>query len=706
MASSLIGRTLGKYEIIELLGQGGMATVYKGYQSDIDRYVAIKVLPPHPGQDPQYVERFRLEARTIARLQHPHILPLYDYGTQDDILYLATAYVSGGSLEEVIAEGPLPIPRVEKILREVGSALDYAHRQGVIHRDIKPGNILLDTEGHALLADFGIAKLVEGESTLTGTGGIVGTPAYIAPEQTRAQQVDRRADLYSLGVVVFEMITGRQPYPSTTPMDAMLKHMNAPIPRLAEVLDSPPSTAVEAFIQRALAKEPQDRFLTARDMVEAFSRAIHSADSYVGLEQPSVTVETPMVRDPLTFEPTPTPALTQPQPTIVFPESKSPVNTLLLGGFALIALIAAVAVIAVVGSQNRGQNGAVTPASSLVSSPTVNTIPAVPTAIPKPSFGTVTFSTANTVGDTVQLQVKDLKPLQPGERYAAWLKNTDDGKIMSLGALVVDAFGTGSLTYIDDNGSVLPAQYNALLISRESSAGTPEASTGKVDYSAAVPIELTNALHETLVQTSADIPSVDSSQNKTTYSTLGFYISSLLNGATTEATTAVKHTGLQANADTVGGMHTHAEHTINILMGTQVDYDGNGRGENPGRKLGVPFFIDKIDAALDAAMHAPSASLGVQSNGEFIRVCTQNVRERMNRIIDLEKQIVAAPDLTSVNDQKRQSTELAKAIIDGVDLNQNGQVEPFEGECGLKQISTYGILTASMDIVEGDSGIK
>ncbi|MBZ0274841.1 MAG: serine/threonine protein kinase, partial [Anaerolineae bacterium] len=197
MASSLVGRKLGKYDIIELLGRGGMATVYKGRQSEIDRFVAVKVLPPHPGQDPQFIERFQLEARTIARLQHPHILPLYDYGMQDDILYLATAYVSGGSLEDRIKQGPLPLAEVERLLRQIASALDYAHRQNVIHRDIKPGNILLDGEGHALLADFGIVKITGGDSRLTGTGGMVGTPAYMSPEQGTGVNITSSVDIYA-----------------------------------------------------------------------------------------------------------------------------------------------------------------------------------------------------------------------------------------------------------------------------------------------------------------------------------------------------------------------------------------------------------------------------------------------------------------------------------------------------------------------------
>src|SRR5262249_34545330 len=155
------------------------ATVYKGYHREIDRYCAIKVLPPHPGRDPRYIQRFRQEARAIARLQHPNILTLYDYGSEDDILYLATAYVPGGSLNDLIRPSGMSVLRMEQILTEVSGALTYAHSKGVIHRDIKPGNILLDSEGHTQLADFGIAKLREENVALTEPGGVVGTPTYM-----------------------------------------------------------------------------------------------------------------------------------------------------------------------------------------------------------------------------------------------------------------------------------------------------------------------------------------------------------------------------------------------------------------------------------------------------------------------------------------------------------------------------------------------
>ncbi|MFP4323881.1 MAG: serine/threonine protein kinase, partial [Anaerolineales bacterium] len=222
--NTIIGKTLGKYEVRSLIGRGGMATVYLGYQADIDRDVAIKVLPPHPGQSTEFIERFQQEARTIARLQHPHILPIFDFGTQNDILFLVMPYFTGGSLKDLIAQGPLAPDRALEILRSVAEAVDYAHRQGIIHRDIKPENILLDKEGYAFLSDFGIAKMLEANTSFTASGGVIGTPAYMAPEQGQGRpNIDGRVDTYALGVVAWEMLSGNQPFQAETPMMVMMQ---------------------------------------------------------------------------------------------------------------------------------------------------------------------------------------------------------------------------------------------------------------------------------------------------------------------------------------------------------------------------------------------------------------------------------------------------------------------------------------------------
>jgi eukaryotic-like serine/threonine-protein kinase len=333
--SSLIGRTLGQYEIVELLGQGGMAKVYKGYQKSIDRYVAVKVLPPHPGLDEQFKERFQLEAKTIGGLQNPNILPLYDFGTDNDVVYLVMAYVEGGTLEDIIDSGAMAVTDVERILRSIANGLDYAHRRGIIHRDIKPGNILIN-DGHPLLADFGLVKWMASGTNLTGTA-IIGTPSYMAPEQGQGLDVDSRVDIYALGAMVYEMLTGRQPYGGSTAMQIIFKHINDPVPDILEERpDLPPQVA--PVLERAMAKEPEFRYATAGEFAEAFSSAIHSSNDSLASVQKTYPVKNRTVTG---VNPNATINFNTPQPTpgsqTIVVQQTNPL--VLLGGFGLIALV-------------------------------------------------------------------------------------------------------------------------------------------------------------------------------------------------------------------------------------------------------------------------------------------------------------------------------------------------------------------------------
>jgi ligand-binding sensor domain-containing protein/tRNA A-37 threonylcarbamoyl transferase component Bud32 len=268
------GKRLGSYQLLEQIGQGGMATIFKAYQPSMDRYVAVKILPRHFTEDETFEARFTQEAHTLARLEHPHILPVHDYGEQEGITYLVMRYVEAGTLKELIArEGVLELDEIARIVEQVGHALGYAHSQGVVHRDIKPSNVLIDERGDVFLTDFGIAKLVAGTSQFTATGAVVGTPAYMSPEQGLGEMVDQRSDIYSLGVVLYEMATGRVPFEAETPLAVLLKHVNAPLPPPRQVKPDL-SPAVERVILKAMAKSPEDRFQTAEEMVEALQKAV------------------------------------------------------------------------------------------------------------------------------------------------------------------------------------------------------------------------------------------------------------------------------------------------------------------------------------------------------------------------------------------------------------------------------------------------
>jgi len=294
----LVGTSIGHYQILEQLGRGGMSTVYKALQVSLDREVAIKVLPPYFAHDPQFAARFSREARAVARLRHPNILTVFDYGEQDDYTYIVMEYIQGGrTLANVLEErGTLDLPTVLLVIQQIASALDYAHQQGVIHRDIKPSNILVPREDWFLLSDFGIAKVVGG-GDLTKTGMGMGTPDYMAPEQGRGLPVDARADIYSLGVMLYRMVVGQLPYHADTPMGVIIKHINDPLPLPSQQNPNVPA-AVEQVILKAMAKNPDDRYQTAGELARALKQAVdqvrHSAAATitgVPLTPPGIPVE-------------------------------------------------------------------------------------------------------------------------------------------------------------------------------------------------------------------------------------------------------------------------------------------------------------------------------------------------------------------------------------------------------------------------------
>jgi formylglycine-generating enzyme required for sulfatase activity len=298
-----VGMRLGRYQIVEQIGQGGMATVCKAYQPSMDRYVAIKILPSHFTEDESFVGRFTQEARTLARLEHPHILPVYDYGEQEGITYLVMRYVEAGTLKDLIhREGPLDVKEAARIVGQVADALECGHRQGVVHRDIKPSNVLIDQYGNTFLTDFGIAKLVAETEHFTASGAVIGTPAYMSPEQGMGQPVDARCDIYSLGIVLYELVTGRVPFRAETPLAVLLKHLNAPLPPPRQVKPDLPA-AVERVILKALAKSPDDRYQTARELAAALDRAVVDATEERPVPQPpegelDETVLRPVVSPP------------------------------------------------------------------------------------------------------------------------------------------------------------------------------------------------------------------------------------------------------------------------------------------------------------------------------------------------------------------------------------------------------------------------
>lgn len=268
------GSTFGPYRVVAPLGRGGMASVYTAYDPHLDRRVALKVLPAEFLRDGTFAERFRREAQVAARLEHPHIVPIHAFGIEDGVPWMSMRLVTGGAWAARLATGVRPAGEVLAVLRDVAAALDYAHAHGIVHRDVKPPNVLLDDAGRAYLADFGIARLLEGAPSLTATGLIAGTPSYMAPEQALGQPAGPATDVYALTVVAYEALSGRVPFEATTPVAVLMKHVQEAPPRALLV---PPSVA--AVLERGLAKDPLARWLSCGAFVAALEQAFGATAS-------------------------------------------------------------------------------------------------------------------------------------------------------------------------------------------------------------------------------------------------------------------------------------------------------------------------------------------------------------------------------------------------------------------------------------------
>ncbi len=289
----LTGKQFGHYQIVAPLGEGGMAAVYKAYQPSMERYVAIKVLPRHMASSEEFLNRFRREAKLLAQLQHQNILPVFDYGESEGHPYIVMPFVPSGTLAELISDQRLPLNKVRRIMTQIGDALAYAHARGMIHRDIKPSNILIDESGNCLLTDFGLARMVESSSKLTSSGTVLGTPAYMSPEQGAGSEIDHRSDIYSLGIILYEMVTGRVPYNAETPIAIVFKHIQDPLPSARKLNPDLPES-VELVLLKALAKSPEDRYQS----MEAFLQAIQSAIPETPLNNISLDKKTISAQQP------------------------------------------------------------------------------------------------------------------------------------------------------------------------------------------------------------------------------------------------------------------------------------------------------------------------------------------------------------------------------------------------------------------------
>ncbi|HLX56636.1 MAG TPA: protein kinase [Ktedonobacteraceae bacterium] len=414
-SNQLDGKTLGTCTLQRLLGRGGMGAVYLAQQSRPRRTVAVKVLLPelfaHSTGFSEFLVRFRREADAIAALDHINIMPIYEYGEQDQLAYLVMPYLADGTLRDIVAKrGKLPLGEVVSIVEQIAAALDYAHRHGIIHRDLKPGNILFHADGRLVLTDFGIAKVlnepasanVVAMQTLTTTGMIIGTPEYLSPEQATGAPIDNRSDIYSLGIVLFQLLSGRVPFTGTTPVAVAIKHATEQPPSFAQLnLDVP--RGVEEVILKALAKKPEQRYATAGDLARALRAAateaqISNAPTFMAAVKPVAKVAPLATAETLVDTMLPVQGKKSDVPTLAVgtnqpsrrQRSRLPLRVALFSGIVVVLLILGVSALYLHGfpggNQPSGSTGthAATTATT-VPERTATTVTQPQTALPRPS---------------------------------------------------------------------------------------------------------------------------------------------------------------------------------------------------------------------------------------------------------------------------------------------------------------------------------
>jgi len=432
MQSPKKSKKIGRYEIKSELGRGGMATVYLGYDALFDREVAIKLLPAEFLHDPQFSVRFHREAKVIAALEHPAIVPVYDVGEADGLPYFIMRYMDGGSLADLLEKGEISLKEVARIIHAIAPALDDSHQKGIIHRDLKPANILFDGNNQPYLSDFGIAKISGSQTNVTGSA-IIGTPAYMSPEQAQGKEVDGRSDVYALGAIIYRMLTGTRPFIGDTPMSMAIKHITDPTPNILKDNPELPLSAT-AFMYKAMAKDPDYRFQTAVELADALSVLSQGEDTADLHTVPNRTK----------------PVLPKIAPTVMKREKKKTKVGWIIAGVILIGL-AGLGLLSKLISPLIATGRAPSPTTLAAATSTANQ----PDSVPPPTAEAIPNSTPS---PTLEPDA-DVPPIIGGADKVAfvannniWMMNMDGSDLVQL---TVDGAEKSKLQWLPDNKTLL-----------------------------------------------------------------------------------------------------------------------------------------------------------------------------------------------------------------------------------------------------------
>ena len=691
------GKTIGKVRIEREIARGGMAEVYLGTHLTLDRPVAVKVMHNYIESDPELQSRFGREAKVVAGLRHPNIVQIFDYDTAEGHPYIVMEYLVGPTLAVYLRELHKRGQRLEpiqiaRLLITIATALDYAHEQGVIHRDIKPGNIILHNKSRnvsieqhltartePVITDFGLVRIAQ-STTQTASGTVSGTPAYMSPEQAQGLKVDHRSDIYSLGVILYEMVAGRIPFEGDTSWTLIFKHINEPPPPVEGI-----QPVVQAVLDRALAKRPENRYQSARELAADYMEAI-------GLVSEANTLRFSL------------PHATPPPGTLPAAKKQAPALSVgRIAAFTLIGLLA-IGLVSFVLPRFLSANQASQPpteAAPLTSVPIESQITEPTGSIPvaaAEAIGRLRFQDGTAHADSVTLSTSGM-PLPPeGSQYEAWLIQ-DDGELrIPIGNIGFDAQSNGSLSFVDSGGRNLLGIYRGLEITIEPDDGNPS-SSNNVAFAARLP-------EDGLVHVRHLLFSFGTTPNQVGF-IHGLEASTRLLGDRSKQMLAALEAGNQAET------LLQAENMLNLIAGNKSedhkDWNGNGTIENPGDGYGLLFNGDQLGyiqgtfTHADLALTSSDATENMLTHGDHVKICADNLNNWTGQLRSQLISIFQNPSSPDLEATIRQAVVLAGQIRTGVDINGDEKIDPIPGEGGAVTARDHAYYMADMLILPNPS---
>ncbi len=689
-----IGQTIGKVRVDKYLARGGMAEVYLGTHLSLDRPVAIKVLHSFIESDPELLDRFQREAKAVAGLRHPNIVQVFDFDTHENHPYIVMEYLKGPTLSSYLQSLhdngiKLSLEQIGQLLKSLVAGLDYAHANGVIHRDIKPANILLHnktgdfTESSMItkhvepvITDFGLARIVN-SSKQTASGLVSGTPSYMSPEQARGTKVDHRTDIYSLGIILYELVAGKVPFEGDTAITVIFKHINEAPPAIEGIPEE-----LQTVIDKALTKYPEERYNSGHALLVDYFKA-------TGIHLNSETIHSAPTRAP--------------RSAAAQKKKKSTLNPIWIG-----TAVFACACIGIISLSVLGFS-VYTFFPQLRTTQQANTDPMAmdhvetdtPASIPntgEDSVGLLRFQDGTAIADQITVSANLDNPPE-GTQYEVWLIDNSGEQSRSIGILTKDETGVYSLTFVDSQSRNLFETYSQMEITVEPNPDNNPNPSGQVAYSSGIARAALTHIRHLIVSTEEtpnQIGMIDGLKNNAT----------LIN-QTAEDMLAAYESGDQAE------VRGNAEAIVNLVVGNQdssyVDWDSNGTVNDPGDGYGLLVngdqtgYVGGVHHHSSYSAEAEDSSPNIRLHDGHVEVSIHNIEEWAIELRDTTKRILQAPEGANIEADVRTAVTLANQILNGLDIDGNESIDPIPGEGGALTAYQHAYYMADMPILPGEN---